>query len=98
MTRTCNACGGRVRSGTGRLAQLVDRDGVGTSIRTGIVCARCASRGVLIVSVAPVEVAPACACGRGTALVCGPCFDRQAEHAKELSAANVVLKQIKVPT
>jgi hypothetical protein len=76
------------------MAMVIGRDGAAA---VGVICRKCQSRAMLLVSAAPAQVAPACsACKHGLASVCTSCTERLATHAAELSTANVVLKQIAV--
>jgi hypothetical protein len=60
----------------------------------GNICRKCQIRARLLVTAAPVTIAPACSeCKRAPAKVCGGCLERLASHATELTTANVVLRQ-----
>lgn len=68
----------------------MDPDG---TIKSGIVCLRCAARAVAFVVPPATTVAPlCCACKREVAAVCTGCFARQAESAREVTKANVALR------
>jgi hypothetical protein len=67
----------------------MDPDG---TIKSGIVCLRCASRAVAFVVPPATTVAPLCgSCRKERAAVCVGCFARAHANVRELSAANVAL-------
>jgi len=67
----------------------MDPDG---TIKSGVVCLRCAARAVAFVVPPATTVAPLCAsCKREPAAVCVSCFARHQGQVRELAAANVAL-------
>ena len=90
MSRACPSCNRNLRRGKGRRAWVMDPDG---TIKSGVVCLRCAARAVAFVVPPATTVAPlCCVCKRDTAAVCAGCFGRQAESSRELTKANVALR------
>lgn len=89
--RHCPSCTRILRKGTGRKAWVMEPDG---TIKSGIVCLRCAARAVAFVVPPATTLAPPCACcKRKLAKVCGECHDRLEKSVRELTKANVMLDQ-----
>jgi len=87
---TCGSCLKGMRKGTARRA-LVWEDGTMVS---RLVCTRCRLRAVAFVVPPPTTIAPLCkCCKKDRAQVCGECFEGLLRHIKQLTAANVALRQ-----
>jgi hypothetical protein len=72
---------------------VVEPDG---SIKSTIVCLRCALRAIVLVTPPPTTLPPLCGvCKRDHASVCVSCYGRVAESNRELTNANVALRLVK---
>lgn len=92
--RACGSCGRSLRKGTARKAWCVGE--AGFALR--VVCARCALGSIVVCVPAPVQVGKLCSeCKKEHATVCAACHSRATSFARELLAANMLLKAVQKP-
>lgn len=91
MAKTCESCERPLRKGKARRAWVLDGHG---GLKQGVVCTRCALRAVSVVVPKPTTVPTTCVlCKKELACVCRGCYNGAASNVRELSAANIALRQ-----
>jgi hypothetical protein len=90
--RTCLSCDAPLRKGVARRALVLQK---GEPV-IGLCCIRCILSMLPIVTPPPTTIAPLCACcKRGRATTCGDCVAALEQNVKELTHANVLLREEK---